>query len=494
MKRIRVRAIAFLLSFLLAFTGTGMSGDAKDVSEEKQATEAEVIETEDQSDDEIWLLPEEEMIEALTIIVEEEIDDAMIDDPSESPAQESQESQTESEPEEVNRPAEEHLEQETQESLPETTEPEPEAETEETLEALPEAAETEYKEGQSEGEFETEEEIILEEETDEFFLAEPVTETEEEAYDGVEEQQGLVILDSSSDKSALGTGELSFTDVSETDWFYDAVLDVFQQGLMTGMNETYFGANEPLSRAHFAAILYRRAGYPTYQYQELFPDVKDGEWFTQCVLWTWYSKVILGYDNGRFGPADYLNREQLCTILWRYATEVDGMDNTARASLDNYPDAAKITPFAQEAIEWCEAVGILNDKNGRINAWENASRADCATMISRYMNVLRNSTQPEDPPVDPIDPPVDPIDPPASGYVVENVTYDLVDGEMTVMGYTVATSSYTVQETIDGYPVTRIGDEAFCGNTTLEYITLPDTIEVIGKRAFANCTNLKGMN
>ena len=185
MKRIRVRAIAFLLSFLLAFTGTGMSGDAKDVSEEKQATEAEVIETEDQSDDEIWLLPEEEMIEALTIIVEEEIDDAMIDDPSESPAQESQESQTESEPEEVNRPAEEHLEQETQESLPETTEPEPEAETEETLEALPEAAETEYKEGQSEGEFETEEEIILEEETDEFFLAEPVTETEEEAYDGL---------------------------------------------------------------------------------------------------------------------------------------------------------------------------------------------------------------------------------------------------------------------------------------------------------------------
>ena len=179
-----------------------------------------------------------------------------------------------------------------------------------------------------------------------------------------------------------------FTDVNEGDWYYEAVQDVYQRGLMTGMSETYFGAEESLSRAQFAAILYRRAGYPAYEYQQLFPDVPDGEWYTQCVLWTWDSKVILGYSNGSFGPADYLNREQLCTILWRYATEVDGYDNSARASLDNYPDAANISDFAVEAVQWCEATGILNAKAGRINAWENATRADCAIMISRYMEVI----------------------------------------------------------------------------------------------------------
>ena len=98
--------------------------------------------------------------------------------------------------------------------------------------------------------------------------------------------------------------------------------------------------------------------------------------------------MIYGYNDGRFGPADYLNREQLCTILWRYASEVDGYDNTARAGLGCYADSAKISPFAVEAVEWCEACGILNDRDGRICAWENASRADCAVMLSRYMKVI----------------------------------------------------------------------------------------------------------
>ena len=179
-----------------------------------------------------------------------------------------------------------------------------------------------------------------------------------------------------------------FTDVNDGNWYYEAVQDVFRRGLMTGMNETYFGAEESLSRAQFAAILYRRAGYPIYEYQQLFPDVPEGEWFTQCVLWTWYSQVILGYNDGCFGPADELYREQLCTILWRYAKEVDGFDNNARAGLDHYPDHAQVSDFAVEAVQWCEAMGILNDRSGRIGAWEAATRADCATMISRYMQAI----------------------------------------------------------------------------------------------------------
>ena len=179
-----------------------------------------------------------------------------------------------------------------------------------------------------------------------------------------------------------------FVDVDKSDWYYGAVMDVYKKGIMTGKEPTYFGAEESLSRAHFAAALYRRAGYPLYKYRQVFPDVNDGEWYTQCVLWAWDSQVILGYNDGHFGPADFLTREQLCTILWRYAWEEDGFDNSARASLDAYPDAERITPFALEAMEWCEAMGILNDRNGFICPWDEATRADCATMISRYLKAI----------------------------------------------------------------------------------------------------------
>ena len=157
---------------------------------------------------------------------------------------------------------------------------------------------------------------------------------------------------------------------------------------MTGKTATYFGAEEGLSRAQFAAVLYRRAGEPKSEYRALFPDVPNGVWFTQCVLWVNDAQVILGYNNGKFGADDPITREQLCTILWRYAKEVDGVDNSEQKELTAYSDSAQISDFAAEALKWCEAKGIINDRDGKLAAWENATRADCATMISRYLKAI----------------------------------------------------------------------------------------------------------
>ena len=79
-------------------------------------------------------------------------------------------------------------------------------------------------------------------------------------------------------------------------------------------------------------------------------------------------------------------------------------------------------------------------------------------------------------------------------YVENNVIYELVNDEMVVTGYETAAVSYTVANSVGGYPVTKIGDSAFEGNQTLQSINLPDSIAIIGKRAFANCTNLSSMN
>jgi hypothetical protein len=76
---------------------------------------------------------------------------------------------------------------------------------------------------------------------------------------------------------------------------------------------------------------------------------------------------------------------------------------------------------------------------------------------------------------------------------IDGVVYDMKDGVMTVIGYDGAQSEYTVQEKVNDQVVKAIGEAAFKGNTKLESIDLPDTIEIIGKQAFANCTKLSSM-
>ena len=85
---------------------------------------------------------------------------------------------------------------------------------------------------------------------------------------------------------------------------------------------------------------------------------------------------------------DALTRGQLYTILWRYAVTTDGADNTARADVSSFPDNDKIYDFTQEAISWCVATGIFEARDGRLDAWQNATRAEFAVMLSSYLKVV----------------------------------------------------------------------------------------------------------
>lgn len=132
---------------------------------------------------------------------------------------------------------------------------------------------------------------------------------------------------------------MPFGDVPTDYEHYNEIADIFTRGLMTGMNETTFEPETTMNRAFMAAVLYRRAGYPAQPFQPIFPDVKEEDWFAECVLWAQASGNMYGYNEGTFGPTDELNREQLCTILWRYAVTTDGVDNSAKANLEDYPDS-----------------------------------------------------------------------------------------------------------------------------------------------------------
>ena len=184
-----------------------------------------------------------------------------------------------------------------------------------------------------------------------------------------------------------GKPEIPFHDVYMTDWFYESVKYVYDNGLMTGLNETTFGPYENLARAQFAVILHRMNGSPDMEYTNKFPDVADNQWYTDAILWANEAGVVGGYtDTGKFGPGDNINREQMAVMMYRYANYL-GYDTSARADISKYTDAGNVNEFAKEAMSWAVGEGIITGKYNetQLDPQGNASRAECATIIMRFV-------------------------------------------------------------------------------------------------------------
>ena len=189
---------------------------------------------------------------------------------------------------------------------------------------------------------------------------------------------------------------LPFIDVTDPEaYYYDAVEHVYYEGLMTGLDPITFGPAQTLSRAHFAVILYRMAGSPSVEGMENpFRDNQNtSAFFYNAVIWCNNVGVITGYLNedgsprNLFGPSDLITREQLATMLYRYAN-YSGMDTSASISLDDFGDSNRVSSFAADALQWAAAEGIVSGRETNpptIAPQDNASRADAAVMLQRYL-------------------------------------------------------------------------------------------------------------
>ncbi|WP_346960990.1 GH25 family lysozyme [Faecalicatena contorta] len=177
---------------------------------------------------------------------------------------------------------------------------------------------------------------------------------------------------------------LPFEDLGKDCWCYDAVYYMYWNGLMTGLNSTTFGASEKVSRGQFVTILYRMSGSPEVSYSTRFPDVKNNEFFTEGALWASSAGITTGYENGCFGPADEITREQMAVMLNRYA-KYQGYSVTASGSLDQFRDGGMTSQFAIEAVRWAVGTGIISGNgDGSLALGGATDRAACATMLMRY--------------------------------------------------------------------------------------------------------------
>ena len=176
---------------------------------------------------------------------------------------------------------------------------------------------------------------------------------------------------------------LPFTDVAEDDWFYDAVRYAYENGLMDGVGDNRFAPNSETTRAQLVTILYRLEGEPAVSGDLPFTDVEAATWYTNAVLWAAQNGIVNGVSDTEFAPGDDLTRQQLVTILYRYA-EAKGCDVSASADLSGYPDAGQVQDYAQPTMAWAVAEGIVEGMDGNLNPAGNASRAQIATILMRF--------------------------------------------------------------------------------------------------------------
>ena len=179
-----------------------------------------------------------------------------------------------------------------------------------------------------------------------------------------------------------------FTDVSEGDWYYEAVRFVQERGLMNGYSDGRFGPNDTLSRAQLAQILFNKEGRPGVNYLLTFSDVAGEAWYTEAVRWAASQGIVSGYGNGTFGPNDPITREQLAVMLWRYS----GSPAATNKEL-HFNDTDEISGFALEALRWAVENGILNGYgDGRLGPQGQATRAQVAQMLKNFIENQEENT------------------------------------------------------------------------------------------------------
>ena len=178
---------------------------------------------------------------------------------------------------------------------------------------------------------------------------------------------------------------LPFTDVSTSDWFYGAVKFVYENGLMDGVGNNLFAPNATLNRAMAVTILYRLEGAPAVTTDAGFNDVAAGTWYTDAVNWAAANNIVNGVEGNNFDPTGSLTREQMATVLYRYA-QYKGADVSASGDISGFADSANVSSWAADAVKWAVGTGLVNGVEGNALAPQGTStRAQAATVLMRFV-------------------------------------------------------------------------------------------------------------
>ena len=192
--------------------------------------------------------------------------------------------------------------------------------------------------------------------------------------------------------SAVFTGKytsLPFNDVSYGDWYYNAVQFVYSRGIMDGVDYYKFDPNGTITRGMIVTMLWRMAGEPFEMPVTSFTDVEIGRYYTTAVAWACRNGIADGMGESTFGPNDAITREELVTLLYRYAQYFG--HSCIGTSIEGFADAGSVSSYAYNAMCWAYKAGVVTGTTGsRLNPQGTASRAEAAQMIMSFSSFLNS--------------------------------------------------------------------------------------------------------
>lgn len=186
---------------------------------------------------------------------------------------------------------------------------------------------------------------------------------------------------------APAASALPFNDVAYTSWYYDAVKFVYDKGIMDGVSYYRFAPDATITRGMVVTMLWRMAGEP-YEAAAGFTDVAAGRYYTTAVAWAARNGIVEGMTSTTFAPDQAITREQLASILYRYAKWL-GFSGYG-SDISGYTDAGKVSSYAYDAMSWAVRSGVVTGTSAKVlDPQGTASRAAAAQMFMNFYNYIK---------------------------------------------------------------------------------------------------------
>ena len=199
---------------------------------------------------------------------------------------------------------------------------------------------------------------------------------------------------------AVNNESFPFSDVPSDAWFREAVEYVREKGLMAGVASDRFDPNGNMNRAMIVTVLYRLEGEPKASGKCPFADLTQ-DWYRDAVAWAYDNSIVAGTSKTTFSPSNPLTREQIAAIFYRFIKFYKGGDVSRVSDISEYPDGGSVSDWATEAVGWAVAEGLIAGvKTGSVNYLKprgNATRAQVATIMMRFVEKQETEPEPEEP-------------------------------------------------------------------------------------------------
>ncbi len=185
--------------------------------------------------------------------------------------------------------------------------------------------------------------------------------------------------------TVLKSKNIPFVDVASKSWYFNAVEYAYDNKIISGYNDYTFAPDDKLTRGMIVTMLYKMEGSPNNDGKSKFTDVAPKEYYAKAIKWAVEKDIVHGYNNSdKFGPNDYVLRQDLAGILRNYAS-YKKKNVGVTTDLSKYSDYKKIDKYANQSMQWAVGKGVITgNANGTLAPKGNATRAEAAAMIQKY--------------------------------------------------------------------------------------------------------------